>query len=63
MVTTSSWLSERALKRALASRSKRKSIGMLTSSVPSPDMANMGLSLIDEEGTLSRTIPPLAPSA
>lgn len=52
-----------AFSKTSASAEKRNTRGMLTSSVPSPDMANIGELLADVPGVLSSTMPPTAPRA
>lgn len=46
-----------------ASVAYRNTTGIVTSSVPSPDIANNGWSRIDESRSLSKTITPTAPAA
>ncbi|MPC13215.1 hypothetical protein E2C01_005938 [Portunus trituberculatus] len=51
----------RAFNKSSASAEKRNTSGMLTSSVPSPDIANIGELLAEVPGVLSSTMPPTAP--
>lgn len=48
--------------KEFASRVKRKHVGIFTSSLPSPDIANGGWLLIDVSGTLSNIMTALAPA-
>lgn len=63
MLQTSKSLSIiKALRSWIASSVKRKHVGIFTSSLPSPDIANGGWLSIDVSGTLSNMMTALAPA-